>query len=271
VTALPVEAGPPVRFGVWLHPDAAVDRLVDAVVAAESAGFDEVWIADEGVARDPMVVLAAAAQRTSTVRLGVGITSPVLRHPGAVAATASTIAELSDGRFVLGWGVGGTESLDPFGLAYERPVALMRGALETARAVLGRRETAHYSPPPHGLPATTVPLFVGSRGERINRLASGLADGVFLSGFAASDLGPVVGWARSVRPIDVAIYQSVRFVTDTRGDPTSVGGGPGAIAEVLGGLAEAHAPASIGMALVDHSDPVEMVGWAAGVLDQLGR
>jgi len=76
--------------GVWLYPNAAVGELVDAVVAGDSAGIDEVWIADEGVMRDPVVVFAAAAGLTRRVRMGIGITSPVLRHPGALASTVSS-------------------------------------------------------------------------------------------------------------------------------------------------------------------------------------
>jgi len=124
--------------GVWLYPNAAVGELVDAVVAADSAGIDEVWIADEGVMRDPVVVFAAAAGLTRRVRMGIGITSPVLRHPGALASTVASLDELSDGRMMLGFGVGGEQSLGPFGLTAARPVALIGDALSTARAVLQR-------------------------------------------------------------------------------------------------------------------------------------
>ena len=71
-----------VSTGVWLYPDATVGELVDAVVAADTAGIDEVWIADEGVMRDPVVVFAAAAGLTRRVRMGIGITTPALRTPG---------------------------------------------------------------------------------------------------------------------------------------------------------------------------------------------
>ena len=103
------------------------------------AGIDEVWIADEGVMRDPVVVFAAAAERTTRVRMGIGITSPALRHPGAIASTVASLDELSGGRMMLGFGVGGEQSLAPFGITVERPVALIRDALRISRAVLQRR------------------------------------------------------------------------------------------------------------------------------------
>lgn len=248
-----------VATGIWIYPADSLDELVDAVIAADAAGIDEVWIADEGVMRDPVVVFAAAARSTRRVRMGIGITSPALRHPGAIAATVASLDELSGGRMMLGFGVGGEQSLGPFGLAVERPVALVRDALSTARAVLQRVDSDGYSVPDFAAPARDVPLYVASRGEQINRLASRHADGVFLSGFAPEQLAEVVGWVRSVGSPRVALYQSARFQTSATDDPTSVSGDPDQIADELASLVHAHAPHSIGIALVDGTDLATMV------------
>lgn len=245
--------------GIWLYPDAPVDRLVEAVVTADRGGLDEVWVADEGVARDPWVILAAAALRTSRVSLGTGITTAALRHPGSIGAAVSTLDELSGGRAVLGLGVGGHESLGPFGLSVDRPVAAVRDAIRTARAVVEHRAAGGYSPPHHGVPARNVPIFVGAKGEQLNRMASREADGVFLSGFALDSLDAPVGWARSVRPVHVGLFASVRFRSDAPADPTSLVGSPQRVGEGLGLLVQRHRPETIGLALVDHDDPVAMV------------
>lgn len=258
----------PCRTGVWLYPDAPAGALVDAVVALDAAGVDEVWIADEGVAREPMVVLAAAARATTRVRLGVGITSPALRHAGALASAASTLDELADGRVVLGFGVGGEESLAPFGLTVDKPVTLVRDALRTARAVLGRQRGDGYDPPVHAAPPRRVPLFVGAKGEQLNRLASREADGVFLSGFALDALDAPVAWARSVHSIDVALYASVRFDADAPHDPTALRGSPEQVAEGMAALVARHAPAAIGLALIDGPTPLAHLGEA---MDAIGR
>ena len=58
---------------------------------------------------------------------------------GILASATMTIDELAGGgRFVLGWGVGGHESLGPFGLTVDRPVRLLAEALRTTRAMKGR-------------------------------------------------------------------------------------------------------------------------------------
>ncbi len=239
---------------------------------ADRGGLDEVWVADEGVARDPWVILSAAAVRTSRVRLGTGITTAALRHPGALGAAVSTLDELSGGRAVLGLGVGGHESLGPFGITVDRPVAAVRNAVRAARAVIERRAADGYAPPPHGVPPRRVPIFVGAKGEQLNRMASREADGVFLSGFALDALDEPVGWARSARPVHVGLFASVRFRADAPVDPTSLIGSPAEVGEGLRQLVLRHHPETIGLALVDHDHPVDMVRRALdsfAVLDAL--
>lgn len=245
----------PPRVGIWMFPDAPAKHLLDAVISLDRAGVDECWIADEAVSREPMVVFSAAAPQTTHVKMAVGITSPVLRHPGAMASSIATLDELSGGRAMLGFGVGGALSLDPFKLTAERPVALIRDAIRTARAVIERRPSDLYEPPAHASPGRSVPIFVGSRGEQINKLASREADGVFLSSWALDSLGTAVEWARSARPIHVALYPSIRFRADAASDPTSLCGDPAAVAAGLVELVERHRPESIGLALVD-GDPI---------------
>jgi 5,10-methylenetetrahydromethanopterin reductase len=197
--------------GVWLFPAAPATRLVEFIEHAEAIGLDELWLGDEGPARDPLTVLSAAAVRTRRIRLAVGITNPYVRHPAMTAVSMMTINELSGGRAVLGLGVGGGMALDPFGLKPSHPLASMRRALETVRAVTHGSPAGEYAPPRHAITAPRMPIFVGSRSPRINRLASGCADGAFIAGVPVSQVAEVVGWARSVRPIQVALYVSAAF------------------------------------------------------------
>ena len=248
----------PVRTGIWLFPAAGARELVDAAVAAEEGGFDEVWIADEGVMREPLVVLSAAAAKTSRIKLGIGITTPVLRHPGALGSSMATLDELSGGRAILGLGVGGALTLDPFGLKAEKPVALIRDAIRIARAVAGRKVAAGYDLPEHAMPPRDVPIFVASRGEQINRLASREADGVFFSGVNLDRVEETLCWARSVRPIHVALFPSVRYRPDAPVDPAALRGDPADVANGLRRLVERHHPETIGLCLVD-GDPLDVM------------
>jgi 5,10-methylenetetrahydromethanopterin reductase len=202
------------RFGLWLFPDQPAGALADVVVAAEAAGLDELWLGDEGPARDPLVTLAATAQRTKRIRLGVAITNPYLRHPAATASAFATLSELAPGRVVLGLGAGGQLALGPVGLEREEPLRRVADAVRVIRAVLQGVETPGYRPPTHALRAPDLPIYIGARGERLNRLASEVADGVFIGGIALPMVGTTVGWARSHRPVAVSIYPNVAFSAD---------------------------------------------------------
>ena len=204
-----------VRTGVWLFPTAAAPQLVTAAEQAEASGLDELWLGDEGPSREPFTVLAAAAASTRRLRLGVGITNPYVRPPALAATTALTIAELAGGaeRVVLGLGAGSSLALEPFGLRAGHPLAAVREAIATIRAVAAGEAGVGWEPVEHALHGHLA-LYVGARGERLNRLASAEADGAFVAGLPPFRYEAVLRWARSVRPIEVALYPSVAFGAD---------------------------------------------------------
>lgn len=197
--------------GVWLFPDAPAPQLVQAAEQAEQLGIGEFWLGDEGPAREPFTVLAAAAVRTRSIRLAVGITNPYARHPALSAVSMMTVDELSGGRATLGFGVGGGICLGPLGIEPIRPLASVRRALRIIRATFRGEATDGYTPPARLIVAPDLPIFIGSRSERINRLASAEADGSFVAGLPLARLPQVLGWNRSVRDIQIALYLSVAF------------------------------------------------------------
>jgi 5,10-methylenetetrahydromethanopterin reductase len=149
--------------------------------------------------------------RTRSIRLAVGITNPYVRHPATTAVSMMTIHELSERRAILGLGVGGNLALDPLGISPIHPLATVRGALHTIRAVLHGEPGEGYAPPATALTAPDLPVYVGSRSRFINQLASRLADGAFIAGLPVSQVEEAVGWARSTRPIAIALYISAAF------------------------------------------------------------
>jgi 5,10-methylenetetrahydromethanopterin reductase len=178
---------------------------------AEALGLDELWLGDEGPARDPFALLAAAAVRTERLRLGVGVTNPYLRHPAITAVAAMTVHELSGGRAILGLGPGGGIALGPLGIPRVRPLARTRETVRIVRAVASGTATDGYRPPPRPFTAPSLPVWIGARGEGFNRYASAAVDGAFLAGVPLPVLDVAIGWARSVRPIGIALYLGVAF------------------------------------------------------------
>jgi 5,10-methylenetetrahydromethanopterin reductase len=201
--------------GIWLFPDAPAADLASAIQAAESLGVDEVWLGDEGAQnRDPFAVLAAAAIQTRTVTLGVAVTNPYLRHPAVTASAMMTVQELSGGRGILGVGAGGGISLAPLGVPRDRPLKRVREFIHLARAVASGTSTEGYEPPDGAFRVPSLPIYVGSRSEGLNRLASSIADGVFIGPTPSFLLDRTLSWAMSVHRLPVALYLNAVFDID---------------------------------------------------------
>src|SRR5215212_8630121 len=99
------------NFGTFGNPR----LMAELAVEAEAAGWDGffiwdhvLWIApnNEPVA-EPWVTLAAMAMATERIRIGPMVTPLPRRRPWQVARQAVTLDQLSNGRTVLGVGIGG--------------------------------------------------------------------------------------------------------------------------------------------------------------------
>lgn len=106
------EAGRRAHVGVNLNnrealiaPRYGLQALLELGERAEKAGFDSVWVGDSLVSKpryEPLLLLAALAQRTESVLLGTACLVTTLRNPVQLAQAWSTLDVLSGGRTVLG-------------------------------------------------------------------------------------------------------------------------------------------------------------------------
>jgi alkanesulfonate monooxygenase SsuD/methylene tetrahydromethanopterin reductase-like flavin-dependent oxidoreductase (luciferase family) len=120
-------------------PNFATDpaELVELGVAAERAGFDGYFLWDHIVFSstgdgppivDPWVVLSVVAARTSRIRIGTVVTPVPRRRPWQLARTTATLDRLSNGRLVLGVGIG-SPAYGDFGIFHEPSGDRERAAL----------------------------------------------------------------------------------------------------------------------------------------------
>ena len=161
--------------------------LARLAACAERTGFDDVWWPDHYMHRDVGATLTACALATDRVRLGTAVTSPLLRHPGALASLFASLAEIAPGRIVAGIGPGGWELPTQLGIHEPRPLTVTREtALLLAGLLRGRPATAAGNRTRFPLtgarldftPPQPIPLYLAARGPRMMSLAGELADGL---------------------------------------------------------------------------------------------
>ncbi len=172
----------PLRTSLRLNNDLTVEEFVAVVRRAERWGFDQVWVSNDLYLRSAPVLLTAAALATERVRLGVGIMNPYSVHPSEIAMMAATLAEVSDGRFLLGLGAGAEEFLSWAGIERPRPLARTRDAAREIAALLsGARSTGEDGRSPAAFlrfPSRHVPIYIGAMSPRMLAMAGEIADGV---------------------------------------------------------------------------------------------
>ena len=117
---------------VLIHKEAIAEA-----VYAEAVGFDTYWQTEHhfyteiGHSSAPEIVLAAISQRTTTLRLGLGVVVLPCNHPYRVAEYVSTLDVVSDGRVEFGTGRGAsTYHIEAFGCQPSDSKAMWEEALQ---------------------------------------------------------------------------------------------------------------------------------------------
>lgn len=104
------------------------ERLVDYGVVAEDAGWDGVFLADHLAMGgedghpdfpDPWITLSGIAARTDEIKLGSWVTPIPRRQPWQLARNLATLDRLSNGRVLLGTGLGRSFDYTTFGEPWE--------------------------------------------------------------------------------------------------------------------------------------------------------
>ncbi|ANH38981.1 Alkanal monooxygenase alpha chain [Nocardioides dokdonensis FR1436] len=214
------------RIGLWYdfrNPPSAqrsfstfYREVLDQVVEAEEAGLESVWLTEhhfcpDGYTPSPLVLLAAIAERTSTMHLGTNLIVSPLHEPIRLAEDAATLSLLSGGRFDLGVGLGyWKREFEAFGRNLKnRPSLLEEGIEVIKRAWAGSAEPfegkRHTYPglPVHPLPEKVPGLLIGAMADKAIDRAARLGDG-FLSTQNHHQEAFLDAWARHGRDLDDA-------------------------------------------------------------------
>ena len=204
------------RIGVNIPPFTDAATIIDMAVDAEHAGWDAVFVWDhlrwivalDLDVHDPWSLLAAMAVRTTRVKLGTCVTPVPRRRPHVLAKQVVTVDHLSNGRVMLGVGLGAPPDAD-FDDLGDEPDDIVRAArLDEGLTILdgllsGRRVDhdgehfhVHAEYKPAAVQRPRPPIFVAGTAYRQRPLQRALRwDGFF-----------PIGHDTFLRPEDLARY-----------------------------------------------------------------
>lgn len=118
-------------------PDSA--GVLAGIEEAEQLGIPAAWLTTGGVGLDALTLFAAAAVRTSRIRLGTSITPTFPRHPLVVVQQVQVLAQLAPGRFRLGLGPSHRPIMEgTFGLDFQAPLGHLREYIQIVKTLLHR-------------------------------------------------------------------------------------------------------------------------------------
>lgn len=193
----------PLTVGLGLYtgqrpPGASGPRYTDAgelAAVAEDAGFDAFWVSEHhGFPDDylpsPLTVLAAVAARTSRIALGTGVVISPLVHPVRLAEAAAVVDQLSNGRLLLGLGLGYAQhEYRAFGVGSRRRGAALTDLVSFLRTAWRgdpfdwdgacyRAEGLRVTPTP--VRERGIPVWLGGYADAAVRRAARVGDGYLL-------------------------------------------------------------------------------------------
>jgi 5,10-methylenetetrahydromethanopterin reductase len=221
------------RLGLVLHHGIESGaELARYGQAAETHGFDSLWVTERYFHEETAALLGYLAASTTTLRLGVGVVNPYTRHPALTAMAAATLDRISGGRMLLGLGRSERDVIEArLGIPYGHGRDTVEAAVDLIRRLLagesvaegGGRFRLNGAKLAIRPARDTVPIYLAAIGPKALRLAGRIADGVLLNAYVSP---AYVRWAvgvlheaaraagRDPAAIDVACMLVVRLTDD---------------------------------------------------------
>jgi probable F420-dependent oxidoreductase len=180
----------PFRFSAQIQAPLSGREWAAQARKVEDLGYSALTMSDHfGDQLAPLAALMAAADATTTLRIGTLVHDNDYRHPLVLAREAATLDLLSDGRLELGLGAGWMRTdYDQSGMPYDPPkvrvdrfeegLAVIKGLMADGPFTF---EGNHYTITAHeGLPKPTQrphpPIVIGGGGRRVLGIAGREAD-----------------------------------------------------------------------------------------------
>lgn len=182
--------------------------ILELAERAASLGFDSLWVGDSVTARqrqDALTMLAAVAVREPGVTIGTSVLLTALRNPVALAQQIATLDRISEGRLILGFGIGpDTKAVrteyKALGVPFEQRAGRTLEGLRLMRALWTGEKTdwdgrwqvdgVELAPLPHRTGGP--PIVIGGGSPKVRERAGTLFDGWMPVSASAQQWGE--GW-----------------------------------------------------------------------------
>jgi probable F420-dependent oxidoreductase len=193
------------RFGVQVSKETTAKGWAELARRSEAAGYDVLTMPDHFTDQlAPVPALMAAADATTTLRVGALVFDNDYKHPVILAKELATLDLLSDGRTEIGLGAGWMISdYEEAGIQYDSPkvridrfiegMAIIRGVMKDGPfSFAGEHYTVtNYEGFPKPVQAPCPPVLIGGGGKRVLTYAAREADIIGINGtLTAGVVGP---------------------------------------------------------------------------------
>jgi alkanesulfonate monooxygenase SsuD/methylene tetrahydromethanopterin reductase-like flavin-dependent oxidoreductase (luciferase family) len=175
------------RLGLFYRPEFEPKSLPDIARAAEDAGIQELWIAEDCFLQGAFAQAGVALASTEKLCVGIGVVPAPIRSVVATALEVSTLASIFPGRLKVGVGHGVQDWMRQSGVKVASPLALLEEYVEALRALFAGETVSRsgryvrldevrlaWAPP------RRVPILIGGNGHKTLALAPRIGDGVLL-------------------------------------------------------------------------------------------
>lgn len=257
-----MEGGTAVRTATTVEASSGWREVSDFVVEAEKLGLDVCFVA-EAWGSDGPSALGYYAARTERILLGSGIIQVGTRTPVAIAQTAITLSNLSEGRFLLGLGASGPQVIEGLhGVPFARPLARTRETVEIIQRVLDGGKIQYQGdifqiPLPGGeakpmrlsaRPQHEIPIYLATLSPAMLRLTGEIANGWLGTSFVPEGAADAYfkhlddGLAKAGRTredLDICQGAEVAFAQDEDALKVMIAGRKKELAFSIGGMGSA--------------------------------
>lgn len=169
---------------------ASIEDIKELAVRAEDSNFHSVWATE--LYRTSFQQLAAVSSVTNRIKLGSAVALAFTRSPLITSLTTLDLDEMSNGRFILGLGVGAKNTNERYhGIPYGKPIKRVEEYVEIIKHYISsshldkdyRYSGEYYDINTDGFKRAfkpvrdKIPLYMAGIGKNMARLSAKIADG----------------------------------------------------------------------------------------------